>query len=62
MQDPVADAARVMKVTEAIIRELDRQGVAGVLADLAFDPTALAKVAITAADGEVLQFRPSSTR
>lgn len=54
----VAEAARLIKVIEAIIAELDRQGVAGVLADHAFDPTALAKAAIAAADGEVVQLPP----
>ena len=51
-----------MKVVEAIILELDRQCVAEVLADLGFDTGALAKVAIRAADGDVIPFVPPSAR
>ena len=36
--------------------ELDRQAVAEALADLGFDPTALARAAIRAADGDVIRF------
>jgi hypothetical protein len=56
MTDSTAEAARLMKVTEAIVIELTRQGVAEALADLGFDPTALARAAIRAADGEVIRF------
>jgi hypothetical protein len=45
-----------MKVTEAIVAELQRRGVAEALADLGFDPAPLARVAIRAADGEVIAF------
>ena len=48
-----------MKVTEAIIAELARQRVIKPMADLGFDPTAMARAAIAAADGVVIQF-PSS--
>ena len=54
MSDNVADTARLMKVTEAIVLELERQGVAETLADLGFDPTEMARVFIRAADGDVV--------
>jgi hypothetical protein len=56
MTDSAANAARLMKVTEAIVFELTRQGVAEALADLGFDPTAVARAAIRAADGDVIRF------
>ena len=43
-----------MKVVEVMVAELARQGVAETLADLDFDPMALAKVVIKAADGDVI--------
>ena len=52
-----ADTARLMRVTEAIVRELDRQGIADTLVNLKFDALELAKVAIGAADGVVVPFR-----
>lgn len=55
MTDETSNTARLMKVTEAIVAELDRQGVAEALADLGFDPMAMARVVIRAADGEVVQ-------
>jgi hypothetical protein len=54
--DSIADVARLMKVTEAIVAELQRQGEAEAVADLGFDPAPLARVAIRAADGEVIAF------
>ena len=57
MTDSVAEAARLMKVAEAIVVELNRQGVAAALADVrSFDPTELARAAIRAADGDVIRF------
>jgi hypothetical protein len=56
MMDETADAARLMKVVDVIVAELERQGVAEAMADLGFDPLALAKAAIRAADGEVIIF------
>ena len=38
MTDETAKAARLMKVVEVIVAELDRQGVVETLADLGFDP------------------------
>jgi hypothetical protein len=38
MSDETAKMARLMRVTDAVIAELDRQGVAEVLANLGFDP------------------------
>jgi len=46
-----------MKVIDAIVTELARQGVAEAVADLGFDPTALARVVIRAADGDVIPFQ-----
>jgi hypothetical protein len=54
MTDDTAKAARLMKVIEVIVAELHRQGVAGVLAELDFDPTPLAQAVIEAADGDVI--------
>lgn len=62
MTDSTADTARLMKVTEAIVQELDRQGVAEAVAELGFDPMQLARVVVRAADGEVIPLfgsRPS---
>jgi hypothetical protein len=56
MTDATAQAARLMKVMEVMIRELQRQGVAEALADLNFNPRALAEVVIKAADGDVVAF------
>lgn len=57
MHMPDAETARLMKVTEAIVRELDRQGVADALVKLRFDALELARMAIRAADGDVVPFR-----
>lgn len=52
-----AETARLMKVVEAIAHELERQGVAEALADLGFNPMEVARVAVRAADGDVIPFR-----
>ncbi|WP_342723467.1 hypothetical protein AAFG07_30555 [Bradyrhizobium sp. B097] len=52
-----AETARLMKVAEAIVRELDRQGVADAVAELGFDVMEMARVVIRAADGDVIPFR-----
>jgi hypothetical protein len=57
MADTTAEMARLMKVTEAIVAELRRQGVAEAVADLDFDPLELGRVVIRAADGDVVPFR-----
>jgi hypothetical protein len=54
MTDETVKKARLMKVVEVIVAELERQGVIDPLADLGFDPMALAKVVIKAADGDVI--------
>jgi hypothetical protein len=54
-ESTAANTARLMKVTEAIVNELDRQGIAAAVADLGFDPMAMAKVVIQAADGDVVR-------
>jgi hypothetical protein len=56
MTDETAKMARVMKVMDEMIKELQRQGVAETLADLQFNPRALAEVVIKAADGDVVAF------
>lgn len=56
MTDETAATARTMKVVEAIVAELDRQGVAEELVKLRFDPWQLAEAVIKAADGEVIKF------
>jgi hypothetical protein len=55
--DQTAATARTMKIIEAIVEEFDRQGVADLLSERAFDVTALAKAALKAADGDVIPFR-----
>ena len=57
MTDATAHTARLMKVAEAIVHELDRQGVAEAMADLGFQIMDLARVVIRAADGDVVPFR-----
>ncbi|UPT95422.1 hypothetical protein J4G48_0040420 [Bradyrhizobium barranii subsp. apii] len=57
MTDEIADAARLMRVIDAVVFELERQGVAEVVADLGFNATEMAKAAIRAADGVVIPFR-----
>lgn len=54
MTDSTSDTARLMKVTEAIVAELDRQGVAEAVADLGFDPMAMARAVSRAAGGDVV--------
>ena len=57
MTDSTAETARLMKVTEAIVAELDRQGITEAAADLGFDPLQMARVVIRAADGDVISFQ-----
>jgi len=57
MTDETAQTARLWKVAEAVVDELDRQGVADVLANLGFDPMEMAKVVIKAADGDVVPMK-----
>jgi hypothetical protein len=56
MNDETAKTARLMNVAEAAVEEFDRQGVAEAMANLGFDPMALARAVIKAADGDVVQF------
>lgn len=57
MSDPTAETARLMKVAEAIVHEMDRQGIAEMVAERGFDVMELARVAVRAADGDVIPFR-----
>jgi Holliday junction resolvasome RuvABC DNA-binding subunit len=57
MTDEIARVARLMKVTEAVVVELERQGVAEALDNLGFDPTEMAKAVIKAADGDVVPLK-----
>jgi sulfur carrier protein ThiS len=50
-----------MKVTEAVVAELERQGVAEALANLGFDPIEMAKAVIKAADGDVVPLKRAPT-
>ena len=52
-----AEMARLMKVVEAVIEELERQGVLEVLDDEGFDPMEMAEAVIKAADGNVVPFK-----
>jgi hypothetical protein len=61
MSDETAKMARLMRVADAVVAELHRQGVAEVMANLGFDPTRMAHAVIRAADGDVIQF-PGSLR
>jgi hypothetical protein len=54
MKDETAITARLMKVAEAAVEEFDRQGVAEAMANLCFDPMALARAVIKAADRDVI--------
>jgi hypothetical protein len=51
-----------MKVTEAVVEELARQGVLEIMADKGFDPVEMARAVIKAADGGEVRwsdaFRP----
>jgi hypothetical protein len=53
MTQETAKLARTMKVVDAVVEELDRQGITEAMADLGFNPWALAEAVIKAADGEV---------
>ncbi|WP_315782311.1 hypothetical protein [Bradyrhizobium sp. SZCCHNPS1003] len=48
-----------MKVTEAIVLELDRQGVAEAMANLEFAPAAMARAVVRAADGQAIHLFPN---
>jgi hypothetical protein len=52
-----AKAARLIKVAEAVIDELHREGFSEVLADRRFDPIKIAKAVIKAEDGDVIPIR-----
>ncbi|MBR0947727.1 hypothetical protein JQ563_43335 [Bradyrhizobium liaoningense] len=51
-----------MNVVEAIVAELERQGVAQTLDDLGFDLMAMARAVIRAADGDVVPLFPNQRR
>ena len=57
MTDQTAEVARLMKVAEAVVEELARQGVLEILADEGFDPIEMAKAVIKATDGDVVPIR-----
>jgi hypothetical protein len=56
MRDETARIARLMRVTDALIEELDRQGVTEAMANLDFNVIQMAEVVIKAADGDVVPF------
>jgi hypothetical protein len=57
MTDNIAEVARLMKVTEAVVLELHRQGVLDAVDALGFDPTAMAQAIIKAADDDVVPLK-----
>lgn len=58
MSDPVAETSQLLNVMDAIIAELDRQGLAEVVSDAGIDIRALAKAILKAAEGaDVVPFR-----
>jgi hypothetical protein len=57
MTDQTAEAARLMKVAEAVVEELARQGVVEIMADEGFDPVEMARAVIKAADGDVVPLK-----
>jgi hypothetical protein len=57
MANDSATAARLVKVAEAVIDELYRQGFSEVLADPRFDPVEIAKAVVKADDGDVILIR-----
>jgi hypothetical protein len=61
MPENIVKLARLMKVSDAVVDEIVRQGVAEVVADRGFDVTEMAKAVIKAADGDVALF-PSRHR
>jgi hypothetical protein len=61
MTDQTAEAARLMKVTEAVVEELARQGVLEIMADEGFDPVEMARAVIKAADGDVVPLKRAPT-
>jgi hypothetical protein len=61
MTDQTAEAARLMKVTEAVVEELARQGLLEIMADEEFDPVEMARAVIKAADGDVVPFKRAPT-
>jgi hypothetical protein len=62
MSESSAETARLMNVVEAIVAELERQGVAQTLDDLSFDLMAMARAVIRAADGDVVPLFPNQRR
>ena len=52
MTNEAAEVARLMKVTDAVVAELERQGVAEPMSNLGFSPAEMAKAVIKAADAK----------
>jgi hypothetical protein len=48
----MAETARVMNVTEAVIAEMHRQGLGNACSEYGFDAVAMAKACIKVADGD----------
>jgi hypothetical protein len=57
----MAETARVMKVTEAVIAEMHRQGLGNACSEYGFDAVAMANACIEAAEADVTQAHPRST-
>ena len=56
MTNETANTARLMMVAEAVVEEMDRQGLLEAMIKLGLDPIEMAKAVIKAADGEVVPF------
>jgi hypothetical protein len=57
MTDQTAELAHLLKVCDAVVDEIFRQGVAEVLVSQGFDPMEMAKAVIEAVDGNVVSIR-----
>jgi hypothetical protein len=51
--------ARLLMAAEAVVEELDRQGLLGALINLGFDPDQMARAVIKAADRDVVPAKRS---
>jgi Holliday junction resolvasome RuvABC DNA-binding subunit len=59
MTEKNVEMARLLMVAEAVVEELDRQGLLEAVINLGFDPTEMAKAVIKAADGDVVPAKRS---
>jgi hypothetical protein len=62
MANDNAETDRVMKVTEAVIVEMHRQGLGNACSEYGFDAVAMAKACIKVADGDATLDPPTLYR